>query len=151
MVEVQGRTWDSRQALKTRFGEFELDTEARWLLRAGRPVHLTPKALALLEYLVARRPTALAKARILERLWSTTFVSEASREFRMLWQRREVSLGEGDNILGRSDAAALSVDHSSVSRRHAVIHILAGRAVLKDCGSKNGTFLGGERITTPGS
>jgi pSer/pThr/pTyr-binding forkhead associated (FHA) protein len=64
-------------------------------------------------------------------------------------RRRELSLDEGDNILGRVHEAALWVDHPSVSRRHAVIRIDDGRAWLEDCGSKHGTFVGGERIAAP--
>jgi DNA-binding winged helix-turn-helix (wHTH) protein len=41
-------------------------------------VHLSPKAFALLQVLVEMRPQALAKADLLERVWSGVFVSEAS-------------------------------------------------------------------------
>jgi DNA-binding winged helix-turn-helix (wHTH) protein len=60
------------------FGEFSLDLESRQLLRAGKEVRLSPKALQLLELLVAERPRALAKAEIRDRLWPRTFVSESS-------------------------------------------------------------------------
>jgi DNA-binding winged helix-turn-helix (wHTH) protein len=60
------------------FSEFVLDTSMRQLFRAGRRVHLEPKALELLELLVARRPEAVAKAEIQQRLWPDTFVSESS-------------------------------------------------------------------------
>jgi pSer/pThr/pTyr-binding forkhead associated (FHA) protein len=38
---------------------------------------------------------------------------------------------------------------TSVSRRHARLVVTAEGTVLEDCGSKNGTFLGGERVTSP--
>jgi DNA-binding winged helix-turn-helix (wHTH) protein len=60
------------------FGDFSLDLESRQLLRAGREVRLSPKALQLLELLVAERPRALAKTEIRDRLWPRTFVSESS-------------------------------------------------------------------------
>ena len=60
------------------FGDFSLDLESRQLLRAGREVRLSPKALQLLELLVAERPRALAKREIRDRLWPCTFVSESS-------------------------------------------------------------------------
>ena len=41
------------------------------------------------------------------------------------------------------------VEHPSVSRRHAVIRVAGGQATIEDCGSKNGTFLHGERIEGP--
>jgi len=60
------------------FSEFVLDSAMRQLLRAGTPLHLEPKALELLELLVARRPEAVAKTEIRARLWPGTFVSESS-------------------------------------------------------------------------
>jgi DNA-binding response OmpR family regulator len=49
--------------VKLRFGEFELETGARRLMRGDAEVHLTPKAFELLATLVERRPNALSKAR----------------------------------------------------------------------------------------
>jgi len=61
-----------------RFGEFELDQAGRQLLRGGRPLHVSPKALALLELLVERRPAALSKAEIRDRIWPRTFVADSN-------------------------------------------------------------------------
>jgi DNA-binding winged helix-turn-helix (wHTH) protein len=41
-------------------------------------VHLSPKALELLNALVESRPRALSKAALIEQLWPATFVSEAN-------------------------------------------------------------------------
>lgn len=60
------------------FGEFVLERRARRLLRSGGPVHLSPKALELLFLLVERKPEAVSKDEIGERLWPGTFVSGAS-------------------------------------------------------------------------
>jgi DNA-binding winged helix-turn-helix (wHTH) protein len=59
---------------------FTLDTETRQLLREPdrQPVHLSPKAYELLCVLVETRPRAIAKSELHERLWPTTFVSEAT-------------------------------------------------------------------------
>ena len=62
--------------MRVRFGSFVLDLEARQLERRGRPVHLTPKALDLIELLVERRPNAVSKAEIHDRLWPDTFVAD---------------------------------------------------------------------------
>ena len=43
------------------FGDFVLDDTARQLSRGGRAVHLTPKALELLELLIRKRPRAISK------------------------------------------------------------------------------------------
>lgn len=61
-----------------RFGPFTLDERARQLLRGTQPVHLSPKAFDLLAMLMQRRPEALAKAEIHERLWHDTFVSDVN-------------------------------------------------------------------------
>jgi DNA-binding winged helix-turn-helix (wHTH) protein len=64
--------------MRLSFAEFVLDTEARQLYGGGARVHLEPKALDLLELLVARRPEAVSKTEIQQRLWPDTFVSESS-------------------------------------------------------------------------
>jgi len=61
-----------------RFGEFELDPDARELRRGGQPVHLTPKAFELLHVLIDHRPKAVPKAAIRDRLWPVTFVAESN-------------------------------------------------------------------------
>ncbi len=185
--------------MRVRFGSFVLDFEARQLERGGHPVHLTPKALELIEMLVERRPNAVSKAEIHDRLWPDTFVADvnlpvlvhelrealeddphephfvrtvtrfgyafcaparpepelpewAARcayEYRLIWGVREIALQPGDNLLGRTHDATIWVDHSSVSRRHALVRVTEDGATVEDCGSKNGTFLGGDRVGEP--
>jgi DNA-binding winged helix-turn-helix (wHTH) protein len=60
------------------FGDCELDSDRRLLLRHGRPTPLSPKAFQLLELLVDRRPEAVAKSELLDHLWADVFVSDAS-------------------------------------------------------------------------
>jgi DNA-binding winged helix-turn-helix (wHTH) protein len=60
------------------FGDCELDSGRRVLLRHGRPIALSPKAFQLLELLLDRRPEAISKTELLDRLWAETFVSDAS-------------------------------------------------------------------------
>ena len=62
---------------------------------------------------------------------------------------RQIPLNEGENIVGREPEAAVWLDSSTVSRRHARIAITADRATVEDLGSKNGTELRGERVTGP--
>ncbi len=64
--------------MRLSFGEFVLDDEARQLSGDEKPVHLTPKAFELLEFLIERRPRAVSKADLSERLWPETHVTEAN-------------------------------------------------------------------------
>jgi len=74
----------------------------------------------------------------------------AGPRFRLYWGDHEVALAEGEHILGRVDEATTAwLESESVSRRHARILIAAGQATLEDLGSKNGTFLGGQRLSSP--
>ena len=68
---------------------------------------------------------------------------------RLMWGKREIVLGEGENVLGRIEGAAVWIDSRKVSKLHARIVVARGRASLEDLGSKNGTFLRGQRLAAP--
>ena len=53
------------------------------------------------------------------------------------------------NVIGRGADASVWIDAPGVSRHHARIVIDGGDATLEDLGSKNGTYVAGERVTTP--
>ena len=63
------------------------------------------------------------------------------------WHDTILPLVEGDNLVGRSPKSAIWIDRVSVSREHARVAIAAGGATVEDCGSTNGTFVNGARIT----
>jgi len=65
---------------------------------------------------------------------------------RILWEGHEILLQEGENVIGREPEAAVWIDDSAVSRRHARILVDRDGATLEDLGSKNGTRLRGRRI-----
>jgi DNA-binding winged helix-turn-helix (wHTH) protein len=67
----------------------------------------------------------------------------------LVWRDREYPLAEGDNLLGRGEDCLLALPSGKVSRRHARIRVGRGDAVLEDLGSKNGTYVGAERIAGP--
>lgn len=69
--------------------------------------------------------------------------------FRLVWGDREISLSEGENILGRDRSAIAWIDVYSVSRQHAKIVISGDAATLEDLGSKNGTFARGAPVLRP--
>jgi DNA-binding winged helix-turn-helix (wHTH) protein len=61
-----------------RFGEFWFDPGRRELRRGDEVVPLAPKAFELLALLLERRPEAVSKTEIRERVWPRTVVSDAS-------------------------------------------------------------------------
>ncbi len=61
---------------------------------------------------------------------------------------RQYPLGAGDHVIGRDPRAAVFLDEPSVSRRHARLAITADVVTLEDLGSKNGTTVRDERIST---
>jgi len=69
--------------------------------------------------------------------------------FRLVLEDREVALRPGENLLGRVEDGVAWIEAPTVSRRHARILVEGGRAVIEDLGSKNGTFVGGARVTSP--
>jgi DNA-binding winged helix-turn-helix (wHTH) protein len=182
------------------FGEFTLDTESREFFRDGQAVHISPKAFLLLEVLLERRPAAVPKPVLKDRLWPSSHVSEASlaslvaelrfaladdareprfirtvhtygyafcgttdappmaaaapgqrdeRTCRLVWRDREITLAEGENLLGRDRQAVVWIDSATVSRRHARIVVTDGEALIEDLGSRNGTSVGGKKIQGP--
>lgn len=184
--------------MRVSFGEFRLDTESRELLREGEAVHVSPKAFLLLEALLERRPAAVPKTELKDRLWPSSYVSETSlaslvaelrsvladdareprfirtvhtygyafcgtataeslprrpspdeRVCRLVWGDREITLAEGENLLGRDRQAVVWIDSATVSRRHARIVVTEGEAVIEDLGSRNGTSVQGEKIQGP--
>jgi DNA-binding winged helix-turn-helix (wHTH) protein len=64
--------------LRLRFGGCVFDGDTRQVFRDGKPVHVSPKAFALLEALADRRPKAISKDELHKLLWPDTFVSDAN-------------------------------------------------------------------------
>ncbi len=60
---------------------------------------------------------------------------------------QEYRLAEGASVIGRAHDATIRVDSGGVSRRHARILVHGTEARVQDLGSKNGTFLNGQRVT----
>jgi len=71
-----------------------------------------------------------------------------------LWCRFEANgrrfpLPRGAHVIGRDADVEIRFDTSTVSRHHARVVVTSDAAVLEDCGSKNGTFRGDERVMSP--
>jgi DNA-binding winged helix-turn-helix (wHTH) protein len=177
------------------FGDCEFDSAQRVLLRHGRSTSLSPKAFEFLEFLLDRRPEAVAKTELLERLWPETFVSDASLHnlvaevraalgdvpraaryirtvprygyafhgdarqvpaldvsrpapsaARLVSGHREWPLCEGPNLVGRDRDCAVRIDSATLSRHHARIVVTSAENTVEDLGSKNGTYVNGQRV-----
>jgi DNA-binding winged helix-turn-helix (wHTH) protein len=71
---------------------------------------------------------------------------KAGSAVRLFCQDREIALREGENVLGRTDDVAVWIDSATVSRLHARLLVAGGKVHLEDLGSRNGTWVRGERI-----
>ena len=65
------------------------------------------------------------------------------------WGRRRFPLLIGEYVVGRDPDVDIRLDASTVSRRHARLVVTPAGTILEDFGSKNGTRLGSDRVTSP--
>jgi DNA-binding winged helix-turn-helix (wHTH) protein len=65
---------------------------------------------------------------------------------RLIWRRRQFEMPAGESVIGRERGCAAQIDAESVSRHHARLTVAGGDASIEDLGSKNGTWVSGERI-----
>lgn len=69
---------DRLKPLFYEFGEFRVNTERRLLLRNGEPVSLTPKVFDTLLVFLENPGEVLNKERLMQELWSDSFVEESN-------------------------------------------------------------------------
>lgn len=67
----------------------------------------------------------------------------------LIWTSRQIPVTEGQHILGRAPDASVWIDAPGISRHHARLVLDGQQAMLEDLGSKNGTYVGEERVTAP--
>jgi DNA-binding winged helix-turn-helix (wHTH) protein len=67
--------------------------------------------------------------------------------YSLVWETKQLALNEGETIVGRDRDLGVTLESSSVSRRHCVIRVAANSVTVEDLESKNGTFVRDERIT----
>ena len=73
----------------------------------------------------------------------------ASLPFKLQGEDGDHPLTQGPNIIGRTIDADLCIDRTEVSRCHARILVQGTAATIEDMGSKNGTYVNGERLDGP--
>ena len=71
----------------------------------------------------------------------------AKREtpFTIIHEGLDIGLIRGENLLGRSRDCRVRLDSVRVSRHHARITVDGDAALIEDCGSRNGTWVSGQR------
>ena len=67
----------------------------------------------------------------------------------LVWGVQTFPLADGENVLGRVREASVWLGHESVSRAHARVTVRGDAVEIFDLGSRNGTFVGGSRVTEP--
>jgi DNA-binding winged helix-turn-helix (wHTH) protein len=100
------------------------------LLRADRPVHLTPKAFELLTVLIENRPRAVPKTELVERVWPNTFVSDSS----LARAIRELRSALGDD----------AYNSNLIRTIHAFGYAFTGNVVEVSEGAKRQDAVGGD-------
>jgi len=61
--------------------------------------------------------------------------------------QKDVPLRAGKAIVGRDTDASIRIPVAGVSRRHAEFEVSATDVILRDLGSRNGTYVNAEKIT----
>jgi DNA-binding winged helix-turn-helix (wHTH) protein len=75
--------------------------------------------------------------------------SQESARFSILVGDDEIPLRAGENVIGRDPHAEVVIRANEVSRHHARLLVSGASVTLEDLGSKNGTFVGKQRVSAP--
>jgi DNA-binding winged helix-turn-helix (wHTH) protein len=73
--------------------------------------------------------------------------AKAHTPFVIIHDGRDIGLLRGDNLIGRSRDCRVRIDVTRVSRHHARVTVDGDTALIEDCGSRNGTWVGDQRTT----
>jgi len=65
---------------------------------------------------------------------------------RLIWRGEIIRVPAGESVIGRDRGCAVQIDADSVSRHHARLNAIGREISIEDLGSKNGTWVDGERI-----
>jgi DNA-binding winged helix-turn-helix (wHTH) protein len=66
--------------------------------------------------------------------------------WRVIWHGQSIDVPAGTSVIGRDRGCAVHIDADSVSRQHARLNVDGRELSIEDLGSKNGTWVAGERI-----
>jgi DNA-binding winged helix-turn-helix (wHTH) protein len=66
----------------------------------------------------------------------------------LIWESRHFPLPEGEHVIGRDLDIAVTLESTTVSRRHARLRVSTTAVTIEDLESKNGTFLNDTRVAS---
>lgn len=115
---------------------------SKTMLDGVLPVRVVPAAKAS----PTRNGRTLVEAMALSKKMAAShpvFLLEFSSKGRRF---KTVQLKPGENFLGRAAECEIEIDDPSISRRHAVVTVNAGKVFVKDLGSRNHTFVGKQTV-----
>ncbi len=115
--------------MRLRFAGVTYDGDGRRLFRGGKPLHLTPKAFALLGLLLRKRPAAVSRLEIQETLWPGVFVTEGNVDSLVKEIRKALGNSRGEPSMVRTvhgfgyafDAPADEEDTPPPKARHVLV------------------------------
>jgi DNA-binding winged helix-turn-helix (wHTH) protein len=136
-ADIRSRLWPDVHVSESNLANLVVELRAALGDDARRPRIL--RTVSRFGY--AFRATARPERRVAEHVLGTRDLV-----YRLVWNRREIALEPGENLIGRDSEAVVWIDDESVSRRHARIGIGREGATIEDLGSKNGTYLAGKKI-----
>jgi DNA-binding winged helix-turn-helix (wHTH) protein/Tfp pilus assembly protein PilF len=85
--------------MRYRFGAFELDEGQYVLRRDGQHVHVEPRVLDVLFFLVRNRDRVVSREELLESVWKTRYIGESALSRSIMQARKAVNSGAaGDAI-----------------------------------------------------
>jgi DNA-binding winged helix-turn-helix (wHTH) protein len=157
-VHLSPKAFDLLEALIRRRPNVVRTEELHALLWPGVHVGATslPALIAEIRSALRESPRESGSLRTLPRV-GYAFVADtqevddaATSAAHRIWlfiENRWVPVANGVTILGREGPGVLEIPGTTVSRQHARLHVSQGEVALEDLGSKNGTWLGGTRVT----
>jgi hypothetical protein len=132
---LRGACADGRLSLDTFLGRLDVVYGVRTRAELARLVDDLPE------------PGAVSRSALSSLARGSAWLRSAQNACRAAPQEQLVLPREGRAVVGRSALCDIVVAHEFVSRRHAVLSRDDGRWWLEDCGSRNGTWVNGRRVS----
>jgi two-component system KDP operon response regulator KdpE len=117
------RTSSDQREEHISIADVELHPVRRLMLKAGEPVHLTPKEFELLHYLMSHAGLPVSRSELLSVVWGPGYVNQLEYLRTLVRQLRKKLKDDGDNpkyVLTDSHVGYHFIDPSRAQHLHAV-------------------------------